>query len=207
VTLWDVGTGAKQDTLEPGAEEAEVSAMAFMPGRGDGRTLAAGRKDGTITLYDLNGKKRVRSPLRGHTATIKSVDFCSDGRTLASGSEDGFVKLWDVKSASLQLTLREVCENTQGITRIRFSPDGRLLASRSQNGVVTLWRADAAAEPPAEVFSRPLIIGGVTLALIVVFAIWIFRKWTGAPGRGGPIQEQTTFRGEPQRSTGNDARA
>jgi len=70
-----------------------VDSLAFSP---DGRWLASGSWDGTVSLWEIPSGRRVAT-LEGHTSYVLSVAFSPDGRLLASGSGDGTVILWGVR--------------------------------------------------------------------------------------------------------------
>ncbi len=61
----------------------------------DGRTVAVGRADQTVSLWDVR-TGRERAALGGAGACVA---FDPDGRTLASGCSDKAVRLWDVSEA------------------------------------------------------------------------------------------------------------
>ena len=67
-----------------------VESVNFSP---DGQTLASASWDGTVKLWDLEGREL--QTLEGHSISVISVSFSPDGQTLASASRDGTVKLWD----------------------------------------------------------------------------------------------------------------
>src|SRR5262249_52978904 len=76
----------------------------------DGKTLASGSGDGTVSLWDVAAARR-RSILEGHPGQVWCVAFSPDGRTLAAGAsgfEDGpgEVRLWDVATGRLRTTLK-----------------------------------------------------------------------------------------------------
>jgi hypothetical protein len=62
--------------------------------------LASASADQTIGLWDVEGRRRLDEPLRGHSGPVWSVVFSADGKTLASGSQDRKVILWDVNLRS-----------------------------------------------------------------------------------------------------------
>jgi WD40 repeat protein len=109
-----------------------LNAVAVSP---DGRILASAGHDRVVKLWDLAGRRVVRS-LIAHTATIRGLSFSPDGRTLASGSADGTIVLWDAGSGA---ELRALHGDAYSFWRIQFSPDGRTLAAGGQGGLVKLW--------------------------------------------------------------------
>lgn len=111
-----------------------VESFAYSP---DEKTLAGGKRDGTIILWDVVNREE-KATLRGHTEWVGSVDFSPDGKTLASTGlhTDKTIRLWDVATASHKLTLTG---HTERIARLAFSPDGKTLASASSDGTILLW--------------------------------------------------------------------
>jgi WD40 repeat protein len=59
----------------------------------DGRLLAAGHFDGSLTLWDI-ALRTSRATLKLHDHVILGVSFAPDGRTLATSSIDKTAKLW-----------------------------------------------------------------------------------------------------------------
>src|SRR5215831_16107754 len=74
-----------------------VVSVAFSP---DGKTVAAGRGDGTVRLWDLATHRQIGGilgrPQNGHVGGVLSVAFSPDGKTVAAGRGDGTVRLWDL---------------------------------------------------------------------------------------------------------------
>ncbi|WP_422730895.1 WD40 repeat domain-containing protein, partial [Nostoc cycadae] len=89
----------------------------------DGKTLASGSNDKTITLWNVETGKKI-STFTGHSSTVVSVSFSPDGRLLASGSLDGTIKLWNIKTGKKIGTFTGHSNSVQSVS---FSPDGRLL--------------------------------------------------------------------------------
>jgi RNA polymerase sigma factor (sigma-70 family) len=88
--LWDAASG-KARTFAPRKDtDASITAIAFAP---DGKTLASGHVDGTVSLWDVVTREELVT-LDGHEAQITALAFTADGRTLASGDQNGVVKFW-----------------------------------------------------------------------------------------------------------------
>jgi len=127
IKIWDVATGQKLRSM-PGISEG----LALSP---DGRTLASGNFDHSITLWDVATGQLLRT-LTGHTYIVKSVAFSPDGRTLASGGFDNAVKLWDIATGK---ELRTLSGHTAPVWSTPFSRDGRTLISISEDGAIKFW--------------------------------------------------------------------
>jgi WD40 repeat protein/serine/threonine protein kinase len=153
VRLWDVASFQK--VAEFPSPKAQITSLAFAP---DGRTLAAGDKDGTLRLWDVLQKRQVASR-RGHTGRC-GVVFSPDGRRLVTSGGDGTVKFWDI--APLQ-EVSTLAGHEAPIGSLAFSPDGNTLATGAQDATVRLWPApplpptphepeeDASAPPPDDI--------------------------------------------------------
>src|SRR5262249_51543632 len=96
----------------------------------DSRQLAAGHRDGTISVYDLETGRLARSlPLGVH---CKTYAFRPDGRQLAVAFASK-VQVWDLKSGQV---VREIpSEVMGGIVHLAWDPDGKILATANNSGV------------------------------------------------------------------------
>ena len=108
----------------------------------DGRLLALGSGDGSLTLYDVPAR-RIRAVLDGYRGQIWSLAFSPDGRLLAAASGDwdprarnGQVRLWDVATETL---LASLADDDALQFAVAFSPDGRTLAWAGRRQTITLW--------------------------------------------------------------------
>jgi WD40 repeat protein len=148
IILWDIATrqrigqplrGPVTDNLNCISCFYNIESVAFSP---DGKTLASGRWDGTVILWDLETYQVIGEPLAGHTDFVHSVAFSPDGETLASGSRDGSIILWDI--ATQQRTGQPLPDGA--ITSVAFSQDGKTLVSGSFANTLILW--DVASHQP-----------------------------------------------------------
>ncbi|EAU29371.1 conserved hypothetical protein [Aspergillus terreus NIH2624] len=149
VRVWDAGAGAvKQAFTVQGhlrntvvGHQASVGAVAFSP---DGRLLACGTHDSTISLWDIT-TGALRTTLAGHIFSVGALAFSPDSQLLASGSFDSTAKLWDISTEALQSSLieetpPEVIDGHSGTVGIvAFSFDKKILASGSIDKTVKLW--------------------------------------------------------------------
>jgi WD40 repeat protein len=139
--------------------------LAFSP---DAKTLAAGREDGTIVMWDVGDKKLLGRPIVSPGTDVRSVSFTPDGKLLASASAVTAVQLWDVGGQEVS---GEPFQSQDRLVSVDVSPDGRLLAAGSDNGDVVLF--DVASRQPlglalgghrGSVFSVAFADGGKRLA-------------------------------------------
>jgi WD40 repeat protein len=119
-----------------------VLSVAFSP---DGKILASGSADDTVTLWDLASGQLIGQLLQGHSDVVTSVAFSPDGKILVSGSKDSTVILWDV---ALHQPVGQPLRGHSGfansiipsfVTGVVFSPDCKTLTSGSDDDRVILW--------------------------------------------------------------------
>jgi WD40 repeat protein len=101
----------------------------------DGKTMAAGRSNGDVVLWDLV-KQREIGLLEGHKAHPYGLAFSRDGKVLASTSLDGSLRIWDVATRTVR---RRVLTDRVGSHALLFTDDGKkLLAFSHARKVVRL---------------------------------------------------------------------
>ena len=118
IQLWD----ARKLKLvrENDRASSAVGGLVFAPG---GRTIAAGRDDGSIQLLTVSDLKPSGTLLHGLGAG--SLSFSRDGQTIA-GADRGGVRIWDIRDR--RSFGRPLLEAGIELSGVRFSPDGRTVA-------------------------------------------------------------------------------
>lgn len=142
VTFWDPATGRINACLprERGADGSSarpplLGCLAFAP---DGKTLAIGRVDGDVTLWDL-GTNRHRLTFHAHDKPVTCLQYAPDGLSMATAATlDSIARLWDSRSGS---PLAVYHGHAKSVSTLRFAPDGRTLATAGGDGVVLIWSA------------------------------------------------------------------
>jgi hypothetical protein len=90
----------------------------------DGTQLAMAGEDGTIQLWDTNGKRL--KVFQVHDKSVRSVRFSPDDKLLATAGEDGTAKLWGINGKQLA----EFKGHQGSVWSINFSLDGKQLVAR-----------------------------------------------------------------------------
>jgi WD40 repeat protein len=105
--LADLVTGDKRQ-LE--GHEARVTAVAFSP---DGVTALSGDEGGTVILWDVPGRTRLKS-FKAHDGAITGIAFAPGGGCAVSAGADKTVRLWAfagaLESAALEKRARAARE-------------------------------------------------------------------------------------------------
>jgi WD40 repeat protein len=114
VTLIDTARPAVLGSFQPSADESSslFIALAFSP---DGRTLAVGSQQGTISLYSVTSPARPRLQLRlpGHHGMVFHLVFDATGTRLASAGPDPLVEVWDLDLIRRELARLGLAEDVR----------------------------------------------------------------------------------------------
>ena len=125
IWLYDVATFRPHALLAAGATSVAYSA--------DGRTLATGAGDGTISLWDMESGDQIVTIPEGHARWVGALWYSPDGTTIAAGG-NGNISLWDASTGSNTAFI-----SPGGGDPSAFSPDGTILAVERTDGTVGLF--------------------------------------------------------------------
>ena len=131
--VWDISGHSLQGRIG-GHGSAGVASARFSA---DGRLLATGHADGTISFWDVRHWERVPEPIPAHEKGVTAITFSPNGRLLASAGQNNEIRLWEVASH------RSLGESLVGHNRpalcLAFAPDSLTLASGGEDRTVILW--------------------------------------------------------------------
>jgi WD40 repeat protein len=150
ISVLDAETG--QRVGECPAAAGKVGAIAFSQ---DGRRLAYGGEDKTLTVCDLEQRTVMRS-FTGHGNSVATVAFSAEGRRVISGDGSGGVNVWDVATGQ---NLRSFADSNQrGSNAVAFSSNGLRVLSGTDDNRVHIWNLATGREEK----TLRMLIGPVT---------------------------------------------
>jgi WD40 repeat protein/DNA-binding SARP family transcriptional activator len=150
--VWDLGgAGRLGRPFRLGPDNGGELRYALSP---DGRILASGNPDGTVTLIDARTLASMRAFRAAAEGPVRGMGFVPRSRRLVVGDDEGFLTLVDIDRRQVIWRLRA---HRHTVSTPHFSADGRLMATASddfldrEDGVVRLW-----AMPAGEPVGAPL---------------------------------------------------
>lgn len=136
---WDLGSGGT--LTSPGRlvhrSDEWINSLTLSP---DGHTVAAGNRDGRLTIADLDSDWSRSISITGEH--VYGLAFSRDGRTLATGNSNQDIWLWDVPS----LTAVSLLPVPVQPSLLAFGAGGDLLLARDRG---TVYRLDTGTATPA----------------------------------------------------------
>jgi len=128
------GLGRRLTRTPVGDTRDSVYGVAMSP---DGRLMAWGDEDGTVTIWDYQAGRPLHVDSRS-SARVWSVAFSPDGRYLASADIQTNITLWDVDSGERIVSF----QNLNQVLSVSWSPDSRRIAAAVGPRVVVWDVAD-----------------------------------------------------------------
>jgi WD40 repeat protein/DNA-binding SARP family transcriptional activator/class 3 adenylate cyclase len=107
----------------------------------DGTTIATGRFDGRVILWDAKTGERTTVFIGSETCfgcIVFDTEFSPDGALLATAPVDSTARIMD--TSTMQERIR--VEHADIVFGVDFSPDGRSFATASFDGTVKVWAVD-----------------------------------------------------------------
>jgi WD40 repeat protein len=130
IQLWDT------DSLQPTAQSQTPTPLSTLAWSPNGTTLASASIDEkAIILWEVSGKRAVRSRTLDTQASVTDVAWNPYGTMLAAAASDQSVTLWD---ATNWTPLRTVGEPTRHVRGIAWSSDGKKLAINTTEALI-VW--------------------------------------------------------------------
>ncbi len=87
--------------------------------------------NGDIVIWDSRDGSYL-SILKGHTATVRSMQISKSNKILVSSSDDGHVRVWDLASG---VCTKNFNYNSRRISHIALSPDNSMIAIDDYNNI------------------------------------------------------------------------
>lgn len=116
--VWDTTTG--QTLLDMSANDSPVQCVQWSL---DGRFIASGHTDGTISIWDAESSVEAHR-FKGHTDAVIQVKWSPDNSRIASSSADGTVRVWDTKTGDGRVIHTGPMNDVQSL---QWSGDGKRL--------------------------------------------------------------------------------
>jgi WD40 repeat protein len=141
--VWDLESGVQigDDWRDEGNPTEGVITMALSP---NGKTVAAGSRSGTVSLWDVETEK-VIAKWRGHIGVVGSVCWAADGRRVASGSDDGTVRVWDMENG--KIVLGPIMTGHKNVYAVVYSPDASMIATGGyEESGIKIWDANTGSQ-------------------------------------------------------------
>ncbi len=131
---WNIETGDYFQVLYEEDSRTPINAAVFTA---DGQLAITGSEDGAISIWDVQGGKRIKRFTEGGNAKVLSVDVSNDPQAplIASTSTDRTILIWDMEGH----IVHRLQGHTDWVNAVHFSPDGNRLLSASSDATWRLW--------------------------------------------------------------------
>jgi WD40 repeat protein len=123
---WDCDTGLLVGEPWKG-EGREIWVLALSP---DGKTIACGREDGSVQMWNTDGKM-IKNSWSGHSSGVHSLSWSPSGDRIASGSRDGRILIRKAENGKVKVG--PIKMNQEFVRGLAYSPLGDRIASGGYN--------------------------------------------------------------------------
>ena len=129
--LFDIEQG--RDLAELDGQGESVSCVRFSY---DGKFLAIGSENGTISVMFMQGATAPQSVLDGPSAAISFLAWHPRGPVLLAGSEDNSVYMWNASKGQFMMAF---IGHEKSVTCGFFSGDGKKVVTASLDSSIRVW--------------------------------------------------------------------
>jgi len=146
IRLWDVATGRAIRRLD--TPRSAPTCFAFTR---DGRTLATGNQDGTISFWEsVSGKERFHFKT-GQAGQARSLAYSPDGKALIAAGQGHTIGVWDAITGK---ELKQLEGHQSMVVALAFAGDGKTFVSGSMDATALVWDAADTVKPPAQELTK-----------------------------------------------------
>lgn len=145
INIWNLKSGKLIHTIK---DSSAFYGMRFV----DNKTIASAGEDGTVKLWDINGKP-LKIPSMKHKNIVRFLDVSPNGNIIASTSEDGSVNLWRRKDGKLLDTFQYPGSFAN---QVSFSPNSKMIALAGEDNTVKLWSIEGIVLPTKNLYGSRL---------------------------------------------------
>jgi WD40 repeat protein len=129
IRVWDVA-GRRQLRVLGESERPRC----IVPSR-DGKTLASGNEDGSISLWDFASGRNLRH-FAAHRNAVTCLAFTSGNTLVSTGFRETAIRLWDLSTGT---EIRPRTGHEGAIEFLGFSQEGNTLLSASRDQITRTW--------------------------------------------------------------------
>jgi len=130
IQIWDLETG-QQSGHFPTASSFST-AITYS---NDGKLVACGTKEGTVSVFDVLNNRAVRT-LEAHMVPVRCLTFSHDRKTVLSGADDMHISLFDATSGE---KLDSLSGHSSWVLDLAYSCVGNYFVSSSADRKVKIW--------------------------------------------------------------------
>ncbi|MBL7259196.1 hypothetical protein [Paractinoplanes lichenicola] len=129
--------------MNPGTSSTQAAPVSCVAFRADGRRLASGTQDGTVTVRETSDPSRpVTMTEFAHRSAVLAASWnpgASD--LLAIGSADGTAAVWRVVDDRPPHLMKVLGGHPAAVTGVSWMPDGQHLLCQLADGRAAVWQA------------------------------------------------------------------